>query len=292
LGHYERFIDEPMSKLSTVTTGKIYSEVLAKERRGDFLGGTIQVVPHITNAIKEYITGAADKAGADIMMVEVGGTVGDIEGEPFLEAIRQMKAEMGSERIFHVHLTLLPYLKGSKELKTKPTQLSVRELRRIGLQPDMILARADYKIPTELLDKISVFCGVNRAAVIPAQTVNSIYDVPENFQNYDIAEIIGKQLGLGELTPDMSEWKEGRKNYEAAEKTVIIGLVGKYTGLDDAYLSVIEAIKSAAVSCGRKAEISWIDSTKLEEEDTETWDSLKKCDGLVTVIFINLSILL
>ncbi len=281
LGHYERFIDEPMSKLSTVTTGKIYSEVLAKERRGDFLGGTIQVVPHITNAIKEYITGAADKAGADIMMVEVGGTVGDIEGEPFLEAIRQMKADMGNDRIFHVHLTLLPYLKGSKELKTKPTQLSVRELRRIGLQPDMILARADYKIPTELLDKISVFCGVDRAAVIPAQTVNSIYDVPQNFQKYDIAKIIGLKLGLGLLNPDMSEWEEGRKNYEKAEKQVTIGLVGKYTGLDDAYLSVIEAIKSAAVSCGRKAEISWIDSTKLEEEDAETWALLKKCDGMV-----------
>ncbi len=281
LGHYERFIDEPMSKLSTVTTGKIYSEVLAKERRGDFLGGTIQVVPHITNAIKEYITGAAEKSNADIMMVEVGGTVGDIEGEPFLEAIRQMKAEMGSERIFHVHLTLLPYLKGSKELKTKPTQLSVRELRRIGLQPDMILARADYKIPSELLDKIAVFCGVDRPAVIPAQTVNSIYDVPENLQKYDIAKIIGLKLGLGLLNPDMSEWEEGRKNYEKAEKLVTIGLVGKYTGLDDAYLSVIEAIKSAAVRSGRKAEISWIDSTKLEEKDPEVWAALKKCDGLV-----------
>lgn len=281
LGHYERFIDEPMSKLSTVTTGKIYSEVLAKERHGDFLGGTIQVVPHITNAIKDHIANAAEKSGADIMMVEVGGTVGDIEGEPFLEAIRQMKAELGHERIFHVHLTLLPYLKGSKELKTKPTQLSVRELRRIGLHPDMILARADYKIPPELLDKISVFCGVDRRAVIPAQTVNSIYDVPENLEKYGIAEIIGAQFGLGLLRPDMSEWKEGRERYEQAQTQVTIGLVGKYTGLDDAYLSVIEAIKSAAVSCGRKADISWIESTKLEEDDADAWALLKKCDGIV-----------
>jgi len=228
LGHYERFIDEPMSKLSTITTGKIYTDVLAKERRGDFLGGTIQVVPHITNAIKESMVSAAEKSGAEIMMIEVGGTVGDIEGEPFLEAIRQMKSEMGPGRIFHVHLTLLPYLKGSKELKTKPTQLSVRELRRIGLQPDMILARADYKVPSDLLDKISKFCDVPRAAVIPALTVNSIYDVPENLQKHGIAEIIGDRLGLGILKPDMHEWEEGRKRYELAEKhPVPIALVGK-----------------------------------------------------------------
>ncbi|MBM3227496.1 CTP synthase [Candidatus Peribacteria bacterium] len=282
LGHYERFIDEPMSKLSTITTGKIYTDVLAKERRGDFLGGTIQVVPHITNAIKESIIGAAEKSGADIMMIEVGGTVGDIEGEPFLEAIRQMKSEMGSERIFHVHLTLLPYLKGSKELKTKPTQLSVRELRRIGLQPDMILARADYKVPGDLLDKISKFCDVARAAVIPALTVNSIYDVPQNLQKHRIAEIIGERLGLGVLTPDMREWEEGRKRYELAEsRTVPVALVGKYTHLEDAYLSVLEAIKSAAVHHGAKAEIVWIDSEKLDQKDPEVWKELERCKGIV-----------
>ncbi|MDD3896300.1 MAG: CTP synthase [Candidatus Peribacteraceae bacterium] len=278
LGHYERFIDEPMSKWSTVTTGKIYTDVLAKERRGDFLGGTIQVVPHITNAIKEAIREAAAQSGADIMMVEIGGTVGDIEGEPFLEAIRQMKSE---DQVFHVHLTLLPYLKGSKELKTKPTQLSVRELRRIGLHPDMILARADYKIPKELLDKVSRFCDVPREAVIPALTVNSIYDVPLNYQKHDLAQIIGKKLDLGPLNPDMSKWEEGRERYEKAEKTVPIALVGKYTGLDDAYLSVIEAIKSAAVHHGRKAEIVWVESEKLEQKDPEAWQELKRCKGMV-----------
>ncbi|MBU2214034.1 CTP synthase [Patescibacteria group bacterium] len=281
LGHYERFIDEPMSQLSTVTTGQIYSEVLAKERRGDFLGGTIQVVPHITNAIKDAMLEAAEKSGAEVMMIEIGGTVGDIEGEPFLEALRQLRSDLGPERIFHVHLTLLPYLKGSKELKTKPTQLSVRELRRIGLHPDLILARADYKIPKELLDKISRFCGVDRRAVVPAQTVNSIYDVPLNFQKYDVAEIISEQLGLGPLTPDMSEWEKGRKRYESATKTIPIGLVGKYTNLEDAYLSVIEAIKSAAVHNKRKAEIVWVDSEKLHEGDEETWKELKRCKGLV-----------
>lgn len=281
LGHYERFIDEPMSKLSTVTTGKIYTDVLAKERKGDFLGGTIQVVPHITNAIKNSIKSAAKQSGAEIMMVEVGGTVGDIEGEPYLEAIRQMRSELGSDNIFHVHLTLLPYLAASKELKTKPTQLSVRELRRIGLQPDMILTRADYKIPEELLDKVSKFCDVPREAVIPAPTVKSIYDVPLNLEQCGIARVIGTKLGLGKLKPDMREWEEGRKRYESAVEPINIALVGKYTHLDDAYLSVIEAIKSAAVFCGRKAEIEWIDSEKLEKKDADTWKRLKSCAGII-----------
>jgi len=224
---------------------------------------------------------AAEESGADVMMVEIGGTVGDIEGEPFMEALRQFKSDLGPERVFHVHLTLLPYLKGSKELKTKPTQLSVRELRRIALQPDMIMARADYKIPKELLDKISKFCGVAREAVIPAQTVSSIYDVPENFQKYKVAEIIGKQLELGSLKPDMSEWKKGRERHEKAVKEVKIALVGKYTHLEDAYMSVIEAAKTAAVYNKRKAEIVWIDSEKLEAKDKETWDELKGCDGII-----------
>ncbi len=281
LGHYERFIDEPMSKLSTVTTGKIYTEVLAKERRGDFLGGTIQVVPHITNAIKDSIKNAAKKSGCDIMMVEVGGTVGDIEGEPYLEAIRQMRSELGSEQIFHVHLTLLPYLAASKELKTKPTQLSVRELRRIGLQPDMILTRADAVIPPELLDKVSKFCDVPRNAVIPAPTVKSIYDVPLNLQQYNIASVIGKKLGLKKMKPNMREWEEGKIRYESAVDPVKIALVGKYTYLDDAYLSVIESIKSAAVFHGRKAEIHWIDSEKLEKRNSETWKHLRSCSGII-----------
>jgi len=281
LGHYERFIDEPMSKHSTVTTGQIYQDVLMKERRGDFLGGTIQIVPHITNAIKRRIREAAEENQAEIMMIEIGGTVGDIEGQPYLEAVRQLKSELGPSRIFHVHLTLLPYLKGSKELKTKPTQHSVGELRRHGLQPDVILARADYRIPKELLSKISRFCDVPPKAVIPALTVSSIYDVPLNFQKYDIARIIGRKLELGELRPDMSEWEAGQRRHERATKIVRIALVGKYTHLEDAYLSVIEAIKTAAVHRGYKAEIVWVDSEKLESRDRETWKLLESCRGLV-----------
>jgi CTP synthase len=281
LGHYERFIDEPMSKLSTVTTGQIYQSVLGKERHGDYLGKTIQVVPHITNAIKDRMKEAAAKSGAEIMLVEIGGTVGDIEGEPFLEALRQMRSELGGNRIFHVHLTLLPYLEASKELKTKPTQLSIRELRRIGLQPDMILARGDKKIPVDLLDKISHFCGVAREAVIPAQTVSSIYDVPLNFQKYGMAEIIAQKLELGSVKPDMKAWELGEIRHAAAAEEISIALVGKYTHLDDAYLSVIESIKTAAVFEKRRAKIVWIDSEKLEQKDKAVWDDLKKCAGMV-----------
>jgi CTP synthase len=282
LGHYERFIDEPMSRLSTVTTGQIYQSVLGKERQGTYLGKTIQVVPHITDAIKQRMQEAADKSGAEIMLVEIGGTVGDIEGEPFLEAVRQMRSEMGSSRVFHVHLTLLPYLAASKELKTKPTQLSVRELRRIGLQPDMILARADAKIPNDLLDKISHFCGIERRAVIPAPTVQSIYDVPTNFQKYEMAQIIAEKLDLGDVRPNMKEWEQGMVRHEAAQKhEVKIAIVGKYTHLDDAYLSVIESIKSAAVFETRRANIVWIDSEKLEKDDADTWKALKSCAGIV-----------
>ncbi|MBI3816360.1 CTP synthase [Candidatus Peregrinibacteria bacterium] len=286
LGHYERFIDEPMSKLSTVTTGQIYQSVLAKERHGDFLGKTIQVVPHITNAIKERMQEAANKSGAQIMLIEIGGTVGDIEGEPFLEAVRQMRSELGEKRVFHVHLTLLPFLAGSKELKTKPTQLSVRELRRVGLMPDMILARADYPIPSELLDKISHFCGVERRAVIPALTVHSIYDVPLKFQKYGLAQIIAEKLDLGPVKPDMREWEEGEKRHAAASGEVTIALVGKYTGLDDAYLSQIESIKTAAIFAKTHAKIVWIDSEKLDPslrsgQDTKAWEDLQSCDGII-----------
>jgi CTP synthase len=281
LGHYERFIDEPMSKLSTVTTGQVYWSVLERERRGDFLGGTIQVIPHITDAIKARIHEAADKSGADIMMIEIGGTVGDIEGEPYLEAIRQLRGELGPDRLFHVHLTLLPYLAGPKELKTKPTQHSVRELRRNGLQPDMILARADMPIDPDLLDKISKFCDVPREAVVPAETVHSIYDVPLNLQAHGIAGFIGRKLGLGELKPDMKEWQAGMKRHAEATEPVRVALVGKYTHLEDAYLSVIEALKSAAVFHKRKAQIVWVDSEKLEAKDKEAWSTLQSAEAIL-----------
>ncbi len=282
LGHYERFIDEPMSKLSTVTTGRIYTDVLARERKGEFLGKTIQVVPHITDAIKRRIIEAGKQSGADVVMIEIGGTAGDIEGEPYLEAIRQLKRELGPKHIYHVHLTLLPYLEGSKELKTKPTQHSVRELRRNGLQPDMIMARADHDIDPGLLDKIANFCDVPRHAVIPAQTLHSIYDVPLAFQEYKVGQIIGEALGLGRLKPDMREWEEGKQRYlKAKDRFVNVAIVGKYTNLEDAYLSVIEAIKSAAIFNGRRAKMLWVDSEKLEKKDKATWDQLKSAAAII-----------
>ena len=288
LGHYERFIDEPMSKLSTMTTGKIYSETIAKERKGDFLGGTIQIIPHITDAIKFTIMNAAKKSECDIMMVEVGGTVGDIEGEPFLEAVRQLKTDIGGNRLYHIHLTLLPYLEGPQELKTKPTQLSVRELRRIGLQPDMILARADQSIPITLLDKISKFCGVPRASVIPAETLSSIYDVPIYLNKYNIADIIGAQLDLT-LSPKMDKWIEGAERHRSAIETISIAIVGKYMELEDSYISIVEAVKSAAIHQGKKVHIRMVDSEKLDvESDTwnknDFWESiavLRYCQGII-----------
>ena len=280
LGHYERFIDENLSKYSTVTTGRIYSEVLDRERKGDFLGGTIQVVPHITNAIKAKIELAATAAKAEILVIEIGGTVGDIEGEPFLEALRQMRMEKGKENVISVHLTLLPYLAASNELKTKPTQLSVREMLRSGVQPDVILCRADKDIPKELLEKIARFCNVEPAAVIPAPTVASIYEVPLTLQAHGITKVLEHKMQLKEVNPKLTEWRKMVENIAAAETEVTIGLCGKYNHLDDAYLSVLESVKSAAFALKHRAKIVWIDTEKIEQDDAESWKKLKSCQGL------------
>lgn len=281
LGHYERFIDVNLSKDSTVTTGQVYLEVLEKERKGDYLGGTIQIVPHITNCIKDRIKNAAKRSKCDIMLVEIGGTVGDIEGLPYIEAIRQMRHELGKENTLFIHLTLLPYLAGSKELKTKPTQASVRELRSIGIQPDIILARADHKIPPELLDKIALFCDVDEEAVIPAHTLSSIYEVPISYYESGLGRIIVNKLNLGRLRINLKPWRELNKMIKEAETEVTIGLVGKYTGLDDAYLSVIESLKIAAYHNGHKLKLNWISAEKLEKNNKIHWQRLKECDGIL-----------
>lgn len=281
LGHYERFIDVNLSKLSSVTTGKIYSEVLDKERKGTFLGRTIQIIPHITDAIQEKIINAAHESGCDIMMIEIGGTVGDIEGQPFLEAIRQLRHKLGHENTLFVHLTLLPYLAGSKELKTKPTQSSVRELKSMGIQPDIILTRADHPIKKEHLKKISLFCDVAENCVIPAQTVSSIYEVPLNLQKYQITELVAEKLQLGKIKPNLKSWEEVDKMIKNREDKLRIALVGKYTGLDDAYLSVIESLKIACFHEGRDLELVWVSSEKLEEKDKKSWESLKSVHGIV-----------
>ena len=281
LGHYERFIGENLSKLSSASTGRIYSSVLSEERKGEFLGKTIQIIPHITNEIQNTIRRAAKESKCDIMMCEIGGTVGDIEGLPFYEAIRQMRDKVGKENTLYIHLTLLPYLAASKELKTKPTQASVRELRSIGIQPDIIMPRADFPIKKEHLKKIALFCDVEEKAVIPALTVDSIYKVPLMYQKHNMAELVTGKLNLGKVNPKMKDWADLVEKIEKSVEPLKIAMVGKYTGLEDAYLSVIESLKIACYQYKKKLEVSWIDSGKLEENDEKTWKELKSVAGIV-----------
>ena len=280
LGHYERFIDIPLSEYCSVSTGKVYSEVLHEEREGKYLGGTIQIVPHITSKLISRIELAAKKTGAEVMVIEIGGTVGDIEGEPFIEAIRQMKNKY-LKKILCMHLTLLPYLAASNELKTKPTQLSVRELRRLGVTADVIFCRADQKIPKKLLKKVSYFCDVPEEAVIPAETVSSIYEVPIRFEKFGLGKIVAQKLNLGNLKFKFEEWEKGFEKIKNAKEGILIGLAGKYNELDDAYISVIEATKSAGYFCNRKIKIVWIDTEKIEEKDLEEWKKLKEVQGII-----------
>ena len=283
LGHYERFTDENLTQFSSISTGKIYTKVLSKERKGNFLGRTIQVVPHITDTIKNAIFKAQEASKADILIGEIGGTVGDIEAEPFLEAVRQLRQELGHDNVIFVHLTLLPFLAATGELKTKPTQISVRELRRAGISPDLIVTRADNKIPKKILEKVSSFCGVEKEAVIPAPTVSSIYEVPLNFEKAQIVETLSIKMKLKKIKPKLTSWQKMVKKIFTAKKTVKIALAGKYTQLDDAYISVIEALKSAGFANNRKIKIQWIDTEKIEkkEKQNEEWKKLKKCSGIV-----------
>ena len=282
LGHYERFIDINLSKLSNLTTGRVYDKVLKGERSGAYLGKTIQIVPHITNEIKDYIRHAAEETKADFLLIEIGGTVGDMEGEPFLEALRQFHHEMGDENVMFVHLTLLPYLSASRELKTKPTQMSVRELHRRGIQPDIILARSDLKIGQDELDKIAMFADVDPKAVIPALTVASIYEVPILFEkNSHISDIIFDKLKLPKKKVNLSEWESLIKKIKTAKKKLPIALVGKYNENIDAYISIVEALKSACYHNGAKLNLIWIHSGKLEKGDKKELAKLKKAAGIV-----------
>lgn len=281
LGHYERFLDVNLSKSSNTTTGQIYEKILSDERKGKFLGKTIQIIPHITEAIKNKIFEAADHSQSDFLIMEIGGTVGDIEGEPYLEAARQLHQELGDQAVMFVHVALLPYLKVSHELKTKPAQSSVKELRRIGIQPDIILARADIPIKKDLIEKISLFCDVPLEAVIPAPTIKSIYEVPINFEKHNISEIIYRKFSLKKRKPDLKLWKNLIRKARDGKQLVAIAMVGKYTEHGDAYLSVIEALKSAIYYHNLKLKINWIDSEKLENNDKKEWQSLKESHGIV-----------
>jgi CTP synthase len=268
LGHYERFIDENLTQLSNVTTGRIYQAVIAKERRGDYLGGTVQVIPHITNEIKERIIRVARDGKADVVIVEVGGTVGDIESLPFLEAIRQMRKDVGRGNVLYVHVTLLPSLTATGELKTKPTQHSVKELRGIGIQPDVIVARSDQDVPDELREKIALFCDVAIEAVIPAPTAETIYEVPLQFHERGLDELIVRELGLEEKArpADLDAWRALVDLIKKPKPQLEIALVGKYIELPDAYLSVSEALRHAGWSHGRSIVIRWVDSEELSED--------------------------
>jgi len=265
LGHYERFIDENLSQLSNVTTGRIYQSVIAKERRGDYLGGTVQVIPHITNEIKERVQRVARDGRADVVVVEVGGTVGDIESLPFLEAIRQMRKDVGRTNVLYVHVTLLPALMATGELKTKPTQHSVKELRGIGIQPDVIILRSDHPVSDEIREKISLFTDVAQDAVIPAVTAETIYEVPLQFEEAGLGDLLVRELKLDDVArePDLSAWRSMVELIKRPKRPLEVALVGKYIELPDAYLSVTESLKHAGWASGVDVHIRWIDSEKL-----------------------------
>jgi CTP synthase len=271
LGHYERFIDENLTQGSNVTTGRIYSAVIAKERRGDYLGGTVQVIPHITNEIKERITRVARDGDPDVVIVEVGGTVGDIESLPFLEAIRQMRKDQGRHNVLYVHVTLLPALAATGELKTKPTQHSVKELRGIGIQPDVIVLRSDSDVPDEIREKIALFTDVDVDAVIPAATASTIYEVPLQFEAFGFGRIVVRELGLGDpdAVPDLDGWRALVRRIKAPKPALEIALVGKYIELPDAYLSVIEALRHASWANGVDAKVRWVNSEALTPENLQ-----------------------
>ncbi len=264
LGHYERFIDSNLSKTNNVTTGKIYWSVINKERRGEYLGKTVQVIPHITNEIKEQILRAGTEKKADVVITEIGGTVGDIESLPFLEAIRQLRSDIGRESVMYIHVTLIPWLEKSGELKTKPTQHSVKELRSIGIQPDIIVCRTEHPLNEEIKAKIALFCDIDQGAVIENADVEHIYEVPLLLEEQGVADLVCRRLGFEIREPDLAEWRQLVEKSRNLQGEVKIALVGKYVSLHDAYLSVAEALFHAGLHLGVQVNIKWIDSEDIE----------------------------
>ncbi len=281
LGHYERFIDESLNRYSFVTSGMIYYDVIQRERKGDYLGRDIQVIPHITDMVKEKIREGAAQSKCDVMIIEVGGTVGDMEGTHFLEAARQMRREEGAQNVMFVHVSYLPYMEVTGELKTKPTQQSVMLLRSVGIQPDIIVARTEGRIEREHIEKIAMYCDVLPEAVIPAPNVKTIYEVPINFEKAHIGEIISKHFDWKNKKPDLKPWKKLVQLINTEKPPLDIALAGKYTSLEDAYLSVTRAIKTACYYLHRRPVLHWIDTEKIEEGDKEEWKRLKQCQAIV-----------
>ncbi|MBV1758613.1 MAG: CTP synthase [Dethiosulfatibacter sp.] len=279
LGHYERFTDVNLTKYSNITTGKVYSNVINKERRGDYLGGTVQVIPHITNEIKEKVITVGREQDADVVITEIGGTVGDIESNPFLEAIRQIKHDVGKENVIYIHVTLIPYLSKAGELKTKPTQHSVKELRSIGIQPDILVCRAEKPIGKSLKEKIALFCNVSEDDVIENIDADNLYDVPLMLEKEGLASLVCKYLNLQDSEPDLESWKAMIEKMNRSVGEVNIGLVGKYIELRDAYLSIAESLKHAGIANETNVNIHWIHSEALTCDNYK--EELKGLDGIL-----------
>ncbi len=271
LGHYERFIDVDLNRGNNITTGMIYWSIINRERKGGFLGGTVQVIPHVTNEIKSRITQTGEESGADVVLVEIGGTVGDIESLPFLEAIRQLRSDLGRESVMYIHVTLVPYLKVAGELKTKPTQHSVKELRSIGIQPDVIVARSERPLSDEIKAKIALFCDIDERAVIPNLDAETMYEVPLAFENEGLDDIVIERLGLQGLAGerDLSTWRDMVFKLLNPKRVVKVAIVGKYVSLPDAYLSAVEALRHAGVASQTQVDILWVNSELLEIDDPE-----------------------
>lgn len=279
LGHYERFIDENLNKYSNLTTGKVYWNVLNKERRGEYLGSTVQVIPHITNEIKEFIYRVGKQTDADVVITEIGGTIGDIESQPFLEAVRQISLEVGKENSLFIHVTLVPFLSGSDEHKSKPTQHSVKELQGMGIRPDIIVLRCDEPLEDSIFKKISMFCNVKPDCVIENITIPCLYEAPLMLEKANFSSVVCRELGIEAKKPDLKEWTQMVGKIKSAEKTVNIGLIGKYVQLHDAYLSVAEALRHAGYSLDAHVEINWIDSEGITPDTCESL--LGSLDGII-----------
>jgi CTP synthase len=283
LGHYERFVDVNLTRHSTVTTGRVYSTVIAKERRGDYLGATVQMIPHITNEIKSQVIGLGQSSGAEVVIAEIGGTVGDIEGLPFLEAIRQLRKDVGAANLLYIHVTLIPYVGPWGEVKTKPTQHSVIKLREIGIQPDVLVCRTKLALNAEMKEKISLFCDVDKEAVIEARDTETIYEVPIHFEDEGLADLVVKRLGLRETAPNMDEWRDiVRRVRQPRHSGIKVAIVGKYVANGDAYISIAESIKHAGIANDASIEQIWFDSEDFDAlDDAEIAEKLVEVDALV-----------
>ncbi|MDD6283882.1 MAG: CTP synthase [Firmicutes bacterium] len=279
LGHYERFIDEDLNKFSNLTTGKVYWRVLNKERRGEYLGQTVQVIPHITSEIKDFIYSVGKKTNADVVITEIGGTTGDIESQPFLEAIRQVGLEVGHENSLFIHVTLVPFLRGSDEHKTKPTQHSVKELQGMGIAPDIIVLRCDQPLEESIFKKIALFCNVKQDCVIENMTIPVLYEAPIMLERSHFSDIVCRELGIDAPKPDLTDWNKMLERIKNRSRSVTIGLVGKYVQLHDAYLSVAEALRHAGYEYGSRVQIEWIDSESVTDANAK--EILGGCDGIL-----------